>query len=84
MLKFTNLIDSLADDNDVRKLDSEQIFVRKKIDEVFKEIQQLENNMGFFSNVDENNPLFLNVKNRVEAFKEDLAIWNEKLSYLKS
>ncbi|WP_339662420.1 DUF349 domain-containing protein [uncultured Polaribacter sp.] len=83
MLKFTNLIDSLADDNDVRKLDSEQIFVRKKIDEVFKEIQQLENNMGFFSNVDENNPLFLNVKNRVEAFKEDLAIWNEKLSYLK-
>jgi hypothetical protein len=83
MLKFTNVVDSLADDNDVRKLDSEQIFVRKKIDEVFKEIQQLENNMGFFSNVDENNPLFLNVKNRVEAFKEDLAIWNEKLSYLK-
>ena len=83
MLKFTNLIDSLADDNDIRKLDSEQIFIRKKIDEVFKEIQQLENNMGFFSNVDENNPLFLNVKNRVEAFKEDLAIWNEKLSYIK-
>jgi hypothetical protein len=83
MLKFTTVVDSLADANDVRKLDSEQIFVRKKIDEVFKEIQQLENNMGFFSNVDENNPLFLNVKNRVEAFKEDLAIWNEKLSYLK-
>ena len=84
MLKFTNVVDSLADDNDSRKLDSEEIFVRKKIDEVFKEIQQLENNMGFFSNVKDNNPLFLNVKNKLEAHKEDLAIWKEKLSYLKN
>ena len=83
MLKFTNAVDSLADDNDSRKLDSEEIFVRKKIDEIFKEIQQLENNMGFFSNVKDNNPLFLNVKNKLEAHKEDLAIWKEKLSYLK-
>jgi hypothetical protein len=84
MLKFTNVVDSLADDNDSRKLDSEEIFIRKKIDEVFKEIQQLENNMGFFSNVNDNNPLFLNVKNKLEAHKEDLAIWKEKLSYLKN
>ncbi len=83
MLKFTNVVDSLAVDNDSRKLDSEEIFVRKKIDEIFKEIQQLENNMGFFSNVKDNNPLFLNVKNKLEAHKEDLAIWKEKLSYLK-
>ncbi|PQJ82421.1 DUF349 domain-containing protein [Polaribacter glomeratus] len=83
MLKFTTVVDSLAEDNDSRKLDSEEIFVRKKIDEIFKEIQQLENNMGFFSNVKANNPLFLNVKNKVEAHKEDLAIWKEKLSYLK-
>jgi hypothetical protein len=84
MMKFTNVVDSLADDNDSKKLDSEEIFVRKKIDEIFKEIQQLENNMGFFSNVKDNNPLFLNVKNKLEAHKEDLAIWKEKLSYLKN
>jgi hypothetical protein len=83
MLKFTNSVDSLADDNDTRKLDSEELFVRKKIDEIFKEIQQLENNLGFFSNVDDNNPLLLNVKNKVEEHKENLAIWKEKLSYLK-
>ncbi len=29
------------------------------------------------------NPLVVNVKNRVEEFKEDLAIWKEKLSYIK-
>lgn len=83
MLKFTNVIDSLVATEDVRKLDSEQIFVRKKIDEVVKEIQQLENNLGFFSNAKDDNPLVLNVKKRVNEFKEDLAFLKEKLSYIK-
>ena len=83
MLKFTHVIDCLVADEDVRKLDSEQLFVRKKIDEVVKEIQQLENNLGFFSNAKEDNPLVLNVKNRVNEFKEDLAIWKAKLKYIK-
>ena len=59
------------------------IFVRKKIDEVAKEMQQLENNLGFFSNAKPDNPLVLNVINRVNAFKEDLTIWNQKLDYIK-
>jgi len=84
MLKFTNVVDNLAANNDVRKLDSEQIFVRKKIDEIVREIQQLENNLGFFSNAKDDNPLVLNVKNKVQEFKDDLAIWKEKLSYLKN
>ena len=83
MLKFTNVVDGYAADNDVRKLDSEQMFVRKKIDEVVREIQQLENNLGFFSNAKDDNPLVLNVKNRVNEFKEDLAVWKVKLSYIK-
>ncbi len=83
MLKFTNVVDGYVADNDVRKLDSEQFFVRKKIDEVVKEIQQLENNLSFFSNAKDDNPLVINVKNRVNEFKNDLAIWKEKLSYLK-
>ena len=83
MLKFTNTVDSLAADNDVRKLDSEQMFVRKKIDEVVREIQQLENNLGFFSNAKADNPLVLNVRNQVDKFIEDLEVWKEKLSYLK-
>ena len=84
MLKFTNVVDGYAQDNDTRKLESEQFFIRKKIDEVVKEIQQLENNLGFFSNATDDNPLVINVKNRVEEFKEDLAIWKEKLSYIRS
>jgi len=84
MLKFTNIIDGYAADNDVRKLDSEQMFVRKKIDEIVKEIQQLENNLGFFSNAKDDNPLVLNVKSRVNEFKEELTIWKAKLAYIKN
>ncbi|AUC85157.1 DUF349 domain-containing protein [Polaribacter sp. ALD11] len=83
MLKFTNVVDGLVANEDFRKLDSEQLFVRKKIDEVVKEMQQLENNLGFFSNATDDNPLVLNVKKRVLEFKEDLKIWKEKLSYIK-
>ena len=84
MLKFSFVIDGLMVNEDFRKLDSEQLFVRKKIDEIMKEIQQLENNLGFFSNAKDDNPLVLNVKNSVNEFKEDLSIWKEKLSYLKN
>ncbi|MHB0754170.1 DUF349 domain-containing protein [Polaribacter sp. M15] len=83
MLKFTNVVDGYAAENDTRKLDSEQLFVRKKIDEIVREIQQLENNLGFFSNAKDDNPLVVNVKNKVNEFKDDLAIWKQKLSYLK-
>jgi hypothetical protein len=83
MLKFTHVIDGLLVNEDFRKLDSEQLFIRKKMDDVAKEMQQLENNLGFFSNAKDDNPLVLNVKNSVNEFKEDLKIWKEKLSYLR-
>ena len=84
MLKFTNTIDGLVDDNESRKLESEEIFIRKKIDEIKREIQQLENNLGFFQNADEKNPLVVNVKNQVKDFKENLDVWKQKLSYIKN
>lgn len=83
MLKFTNVVDAYLADKDYRKLDSEEIFVRKKIDEINREIQQLENNLGFFTNADDSNPLVINVKNRVSEFKEDISLWKKKLNYLK-
>ena len=83
MLKFINVIDSYFAEEDFRKLDYEQMFVRKKIDEVVREIQQLENNLGFFSNAKADNPLVLNVRNKVDEFKEVLLLWKQKLSYIK-
>ena len=83
MLKFTNIVDSYFADEDFRKLDSEQLFVRKKIDEVVREIQQLENNLGFFSNAKGDNPLVKNVRNQIDEFKDELSLWKTKLSYIK-
>ncbi|MGB0880131.1 MAG: DUF349 domain-containing protein [Polaribacter sp.] len=83
MLKFANMIDSYVADNNIYKLDSEQLFVRKKIDEITREIQQLENNLSFFSSTKTDNPLILNVKTKVNEFKEDLAVWKKKLNYIK-
>ncbi|MDX1829903.1 MAG: DUF349 domain-containing protein [Lutibacter sp.] len=83
MIKFKNLINSYLEQNNYRKLDSEQLFIRKKIDETVREIQQLENNLGFISNVTEDNPLVKNVRKDINNYKSNLEIWNSKLDYLK-
>ncbi len=83
MVKFGNLINGYLEQKNYRKLDSEQLFIRKKIDETVREIQQLENNISFISNVSEENPLVKNVRNSIDEFKYKLAIWKAKLDYIK-
>lgn len=83
MLKFENLISSYLEQKNYRKLDSEQFFIRKKIDESVREIQQLENNLGFISNVTDDNPLVINVRSQINGYKDKLDVWKSKLEYLK-
>ena len=68
---------------DYKKLDNEQYFIRKKIDETVKDMQQLENNLGFFSNAKDDNPLVLNVRKGIQEFKDQLDVWKSKLSFIK-
>ncbi|MDH5414131.1 MAG: DUF349 domain-containing protein, partial [Flavobacteriaceae bacterium] len=82
MLKFKNVVNTYIANNNARKLDSEQLFVRKKIDELTREIQQLENNVSFFSNAEDDNPLLKNVHNNIENYNKELEIWKTKLDYL--
>jgi len=84
MMKFTNLVGSYLDQKDYRKLDSEQLFVRKKVDETVREIQQLENNIGFISNIKKDNPLVKNVMDQIDGHKEKLEVWKTKLKYLRT
>ncbi|MEQ6124731.1 DUF349 domain-containing protein [Pseudotenacibaculum sp. MALMAid0570] len=84
MLKFRNIVNGYLANNDIRKLDSEQLFIRKKIDESVREIQQLENNLSFISNATDDNPLVKNVRNSIAEFKQGLDVWKQKLSYLKT
>ena len=82
MLRFKSLMENYMAQKNYRKIDDEQLFIRKKIDEINKEIQQLENNIGFFSSTSDSNPLLKNVRDNIDGFNEDLVIWKEKLNYL--
>lgn len=83
IIKFENKLDNIDTTNNTRDLDNERSFIRKKIDEVKGQINQLENNLQFFSNVDENNPLVKDVHNNIKAHKDSLKLWTIKLNKIK-
>lgn len=60
------------------------LFPYQKIEETKAEIRQLENNLQFFSNVNEDNPLVQDVHKNIAAQKEQLEVWKEKLLKIKS
>ncbi|WP_370476829.1 DUF349 domain-containing protein [Tamlana flava] len=83
MIKFENKLDVLNASEDSRNLDNERAFIRKKIDEVKSQINQLENNLQFFTNVEDDNPVVKEVKNNIKEHKESLKLWKNKLSKIK-
>ena len=83
LLKYGNKIQRLQEgDNQERAIQNERSFIRKKIDESKNEIRQLENNLQFFSNASESNPLVQEVIKKVDIQKESLASWTAKLKKL--
>ena len=65
-------------------MDNERQFIRKKINEVKAEINQLENNLQFFQNVNDDNPLVKEVHKNIDKHKKDLDLWKIKLNKIKS
>lgn len=84
MIRFENKLNAMASQDDDRKLQNEEFFISKKIGEIKSEILQLENNMGFFQHVDENNPLVKEVHKNIKKQKEELSTWKEKLKTLRN
>ncbi|WP_303317490.1 DUF349 domain-containing protein [Flavivirga abyssicola] len=84
MIKFENKLDNInTSDDDHRNLDNERAFIRKKIDEVKSQINQLENNLQFFTNVNDDNPLVKEVHQNIKTHKESLKLWKSKLQKIK-
>ncbi len=83
LLKFKNFVNGALAQEDFKKLDYEQISLRKKIDELTREVQQLENNLSFIKNATEDNPFVKNVRMGVAKCQSDMEIFKEKLQYLK-
>ncbi|NGY38311.1 DUF349 domain-containing protein [Flavobacterium sp. XN-5] len=87
LLRFTNRIEGLSENNDTRKIESEKIFLMRKIDEVNNEILQLENNIQFFTNTrnaKKENSIVLEVRKNIAIHKESLDGWKEKLKQLRN
>lgn len=84
MMRFNNRIEQLTDSNDTRALDNEKIFLQRKIEEVQKEIFQLENNIQFFANAKKDNPMVVEINKNIERHKDELATWKDKLKQLRS
>lgn len=67
----------------MRILNNEVIFVKRRIEELKSEVLRLENNLTFFGNVDEKNPLVRDVIKNINNQKEALKTWENKLRELK-
>lgn len=83
LIKFDNKLNTLVNRDDERKLKNEHFFISKKIEETKDEIRQLENNLGFFRHVDDDNPMVVEVHKNIERHKEQLEVWKAKLSKIK-
>ena len=83
MIKFENKLNTMVSQEDERKLKNEHFFISKKIDETKHEINQLENNLGFFQHVDDSNPLVQEVHKNIARHKEQLEVWKAKLKRIK-
>lgn len=83
LLKFKIVINGYLEQKNFRKLDNEQLFIKRKVDELTKEIKQLENNISFISNASNDNPLVKNVYKNIETYGKDLKIWERKLTYIR-
>lgn len=83
MARFASRVESINDDG--RKLESEKVFITRKIEELQNEIFQLENNIQFFNskNDKKENPIVVEVRKNIAKHRESLDVWKEKLKQLR-
>ena len=82
LLRYRNQLQDWKDNNLTRKLENERRFIRDKIDSLAHQIQQAENNLAFFKTSDENNPLLVEMRKKIEKQKEALELWKAKQKIL--
>lgn len=83
MLFQAKLDTMLGNSNSDKLLDQERNDLRYKIDGLKKEILQYENNLSFFANADESNPLFKNVMSSIEKAKNEIEAHKLRLKLIR-
>ncbi len=84
LIKFENKISGLISQKDNHKLQNERAYLSKKINDIVQEINQLENNLGFFQHVDDKNPMVQEVHKNINKHKASLEVWRAKMKKLKA
>ncbi len=84
MIKFENKLKSLVSQENEHEIIREKNDIRKKLDTFKSEINQLENNLQFFSNVKKENPLVAEVHKNIEKLNMELKVWKTKFNKIKS
>ncbi len=83
-MMFQSKLDSMkGSDKSESLIQQEQLAIRGKIDVLMKEIMQLENNLSFFSNADESNPLFKNVRTNIDKAKAEIEGHKARLKLIR-
>jgi len=82
--KLQNFINQIISSKDNRSLDDEIRKTKKTIEELEKEINQLDNNVSFFANADANSPLLKDVYKQIEEKRAKLVEAEIKLRALYS
>ena len=70
--------------NDEKLINEENHLLRKKIEDIRSELNQLENNLEFFSESSNTNPLLLEVNNKIKDLNNKKLDVESKLKLLKS
>lgn len=82
--KFTNKLENIIQNKDLKTLNNEVLFIQRKIEDVQHEIFQLENNIQFITNAKPDNPFIKEINKSIDKHKDELEIWKEKLNKIKS
>lgn len=82
LLKYGDKLNQLAHADNDHAIAKERAFIRKKIEESKAEMRQLENNLEFFSNASEDNPMVKEVVKKINKHKAEIDTWKEKLKKL--
>ncbi len=82
--KYSNRLENILESNDKTKLQSEATYIRRKLAEIRSEILQLESTYASIHNPTDTNPFVMTVKKSLNNSKEELKIWQDKLTNLKN
>lgn len=81
-LSFDQKFDLLTAQEDVNAIQKERMRIREKVNQLKDQTRQLENNLQFFANAKDDNPLVINVLKEIEQHNEAIQGWNEKSKQL--